>query len=245
MPDIVLTTLNARYSHASFGLRYLMANLGDLREQAVIREFDLQRPLEEVRDEILRESPRIVGIGVYIWNTGKIFALVDLIRRSSPDTVIILGGPEVSFETEQQTICAKADYVLCGEADLLFAQYCRRILDEDLPDLKTVQADPPSLSDLVLPYDLYDEEDVTHRLVYVEASRGCPFHCEYCLSSMDDTVRRFDLDRLFPAFQSLLERGVRQFKFVDRTFNLHIDFCIEILDFFLCGTRPASFCISR
>lgn len=90
----------------------------------------------------------------------------------------------------------------------------------------------PSFDQLALPYDLYTDEDIAHRVIYVEASRGCPFECEFCLSSLDVPVRNVPLDRFLPAMQSLLDRGVRQFKFVDRTFNLNIKFSSAILEFF-------------
>lgn len=85
-----------------------------------------------------------------------------------------------------------------------------------------IDAAPPDLSRLLLPYDLYDEQDLQHRVVYVEASRGCPFGCEFCLSSLDVPLRSVPLDSLLPAMQRLLDRGLRQFKFVDRTFNLNL-----------------------
>src|ERR1051326_9588338 len=117
MPDIVLTTLNARYIHAGFGLRYLMANLGELRPRAKMLEFDInQRPLE-IAEVILKREPKIVGLGVYIWNATQTTQLVADLKRIRPDLIIVLGGPEVSFETEQQEICCLADYTITGEAD--------------------------------------------------------------------------------------------------------------------------------
>ncbi len=125
MPAIVLTTLNARYAHAAFGLRYLMANLGSLREQASLLEFDIsQRPLD-VLEAILAQQPRIVAIGVYIWNVEPATRLVADLKRVRPDILVVLGGPEVSYETDDQEIIRLADYVITGEADLAFAELCR------------------------------------------------------------------------------------------------------------------------
>src|SRR5208282_250738 len=118
MAEIVLTTLNARYAHAAFGLRYLLANLGPLRGRAKILEFDInQRPLDVI-ESILAENPKIVGLGVYIWNAAPATQLVAELKRLRPDICVVLGGPEVSYETDQQEICRLADYVLTGEADL-------------------------------------------------------------------------------------------------------------------------------
>ena len=129
MPDIVLATLNAKYIHASFGLRYLMANLGELRERACLLEFVInQQPLEIV-EALLRQEPRIIGFGVYIWNITQTTEVVAMLKKLRPDITIILGGPEVSYETEQQEIVALADHVITGEADLKFAEVCRQLLD--------------------------------------------------------------------------------------------------------------------
>ena len=124
MPDIVLTTLNARYIHAAFGLRYLMANLRELRALACIKEFDInQRPVD-VAEALLAQSPRIVGLGVYIWNVGPATELVSILKQVRPDLIIVLGGPEVSHEWEQQPIVAMADYLITGEGDLAFRKLC-------------------------------------------------------------------------------------------------------------------------
>ena len=241
MADIVLTTLNARYSHAAFGLRYLMANLGELRGRAVIREFDINQSPLDVLEAILAEQPRIVGLGVYIWNATQSLRLVAEIKRLRPDIIIVLGGPEVSFETDQQEIVQLADHTITGEADLLFAQVCRQVLRGEPPAAKVIAAPLPKLEELELPYGLYDAQDIAHRVVYVEASRGCPFSCEFCLSSLDVPVRNFPLEAFLAAMSRLLDQGLRQFKFVDRTFNLNLKVSRAILEFFMERYRPGLF----
>src|SRR5882672_3676518 len=241
MPDIVLTTLNARYAHAAFGLRYLMANLGALRERAALEEFDInQRPIDML-ESILAQNPKVVGLGVYIWNVEPATKLVADLKRVRPDVVVIVGGPEVSYEMDQQEICRIEDYVITGEADLAFAEVCRGILEGRRPLMKVIAAELPEFDRLVLPYDLYDAKDVAHRVIYVEASRGCPFKCEFCLSSLDVPVRNVPLEPFLAAMASLLERGVRHFKFVDRTFNLNLKIGRRILSFFLERHRPGLF----
>ncbi|HVT90601.1 MAG TPA: DUF4080 domain-containing protein [Tepidisphaeraceae bacterium] len=233
MTQIVLTTLNARFAHASFGLRYLMANLGNLQDQAKILEFDInQRPIDML-DSILALNPKIVGIGVYIWNAEQSEQLVAMLKRVRPDITVILGGPEVSYETNEQPICILADYIITGEADLAFAELCAKLLTGQRPLMKVIPADLPEFSRIQLPYDFYDERDIKQRVIYVEASRGCPFKCEFCLSSLDVPVRNVPLDTFLAAMQKLLDRGLKQFKFVDRTFNLNLNFSRSILQFFL------------
>jgi radical SAM superfamily enzyme YgiQ (UPF0313 family) len=240
MPDIVLATLNAKYIHAAFGLRYLLANLGELRDRAVIAEFDInQRPLEIV-EKLLAHQPRIIGLGVYIWNTVQTTEVVSLLKRIAPQVKIILGGPEVSYEIDQQEIVALADHVITGEADLAFGEACRALLEER-PLPKVIVAELPKLEQLALPYDLYTDADLQHRVIYVEASRGCPFTCEFCLSSLDIPVRAVPLDAFLTALESLLARGATQFKFVDRTFNLHLPTSRAILQFFLDRWRDGLF----
>lgn len=241
MPDIVLSTLNAKYIHAAFGLRYLMANLGELRSRAALFEFDInQRPLD-IAEGLLERNPKIIGLGVYIWNVAETTKVVAALKRVRPDITVILGGPEVSYEVDQQRIVELADYVITGEADLKFAEVCRALLAGEKPAAKIIAADLPQFTQLVLPYDLYDDKDVAHRVIYVEASRGCPFTCEFCLSSLDIPVRQAPLDQLLRHLQRLLDRGVNQFKFVDRTFNLNLNVSKTLLNFFLERLRPELF----
>ena len=241
MPDILLSTLNAKFAHAAFGLRYLLANLGDLRERAAIAEFDIsQRPID-VAEAILARQPRILGLGVYIWNIGPMTELVALLKRAAPRLIIVLGGPEVSHEVDDQPIVRLADFTITGEADLEFASLCRQLLRGQRPLMNVIKAEPPSFDELQLPYDLYDDRDVAHRVIYVEASRGCPFSCEFCLSSLEVPVRNAPIDAFLQAMGRLLDRGVKQFKFVDRTFNLNMNISKAILQFFLDRYRPGLF----
>ena len=241
VPDIVLTTLNAKYIHAAFGLRYLLANLGELQSRACLVEFDInQRPLD-IAEVLLARGPTILGFGIYIWNVAETTVVIAAIKRLRPEITIILGGPEVSYETEGQPIVDLADYVITGEADLEFAAVCRRLLSGERPAQKVIIAPLPELSQLALPYDLYTEDDIAHRVVYIEASRGCPFTCEFCLSSLDIPVRQVPLDRMLAALEELIRRGVRQFKFVDRTFNLNLNVSRALLQFFLERHQPGRF----
>jgi radical SAM superfamily enzyme YgiQ (UPF0313 family) len=241
LPDIILTTLNARYAHAAFGLRYLMANLGPLQTQAQILEFDINQKPTDVVETILAASPRIVGMGVYIWNVNPATQVVAELKRLRPDLMVVLGGPEVSFETDEQEICRIADYVITGEADLAFAELCGELLEGKKPPNRIVPAGLPDFSRLKLPYDFYDDRDLAHRVVYVEASRGCPFSCEFCLSSLDVPVRNVPLADFLAAMGRLLDRGLRRFKFVDRTFNLNLQTSRAILDFFWKRYEPGMF----
>jgi radical SAM superfamily enzyme YgiQ (UPF0313 family) len=245
--DIVLTTLNAKFIHAAFGLRYLLANLGELQPRACLAEFDInQRPLD-IAEILLAQNPKIIGFGIYIWNVGPTTEVIAAIKRVRPEIKIILGGPEVSYETEGQRIVRLADHVITGEADLKFAEVCRQLSERwgETPSSlvlpKIIPAELPDFSQIALPYDLYTDDDLAHRIIYVEASRGCPFTCEFCLSSLDIPVRQAPLEKFLAEMQKLLNRGLKQFKFVDRTFNLNVATSRSILEFFLARYQPGHF----
>ncbi len=235
---IVLATLNAKYIHASLGLRYLLANMDThggvgLRAQTQLREFVIGQPETRMVEELLALQPEVIGFGVYIWNVVETTQLVRLLKTLRPDIKIVLGGPEVSHEVGEQEICRLADHVVTGWGDVSFPKLCRALLDGPQPLMKVIAGEQPALDELALPYQYYTAEDLAQRLLYVEASRGCPFKCEFCLSSLDKTAWAFDLDIFMAEMEALYRRGARNFKFVDRTFNLKIDNSVRILQFFL------------
>lgn len=230
---IVLATLNARYFHTSFGLRYLYANLKELQSCCEIKEFIIQTRAIDIVEQILASKPDIVGFGVYIWNIVETTNVVNLLKVIAPEVTVVLGGPEVSYETEQQAIVDCADYVLTGPADISFYQLCKDIINKTPPDKKVLNSKPVALEELALPYKYYTDEDLSNRLLYVEASRGCPFKCEFCLSSLDKASTPFELELFLEQMEILYQRGARNFKFIDRTFNLNIKTTMQIMQFFL------------
>jgi radical SAM superfamily enzyme YgiQ (UPF0313 family) len=235
---IVLATLNAKYIHASLGLRYLLANMDrhggtGLRAQTQLREFVIGQPATRMVEELLALQPEVIGLGVYIWNVVETTQLVRLLKTLRPDIRIVLGGPEVSHEVGEQEICRLADHVITGWGDVSFPRLCRALLDGPQPLMKVIAGEQPPLDEIALPYQDYTAEDLAQRLLYVEASRGCPFKCEFCLSSLDKTAWAFELDGFMAEMEALYRRGARNFKFVDRTFNLKIDNSVRILQFFL------------
>ncbi len=252
--SILIAAINARHSHASLGARYLLANMGDLRPQTELLEFTIQQSAAEIADAIASRHPHILGLGVYIWNASRVAELLPLLRHSLPHLKIILGGPEIAESPSSperghpgRSECgqdarapvpsplASADFTIPGEGDLAFPSLCRDLLSSPhlRPSASICGHPPPDLSSIQLPYDEYTDTDLAHRLLYVESSRGCAMRCDYCVSANDPAVRFFPLPPLLAAFDRLLARGARQFKFCDRSFNLDIPRAIEILTFFL------------
>lgn len=235
--DIVLAAVNARYSHASLGMRFLLANVDDaLRARTALLEFSINDPVETIAEKIAATPPRLVGLGVYIWNRVLMEALVPLLRQKLPSAVIVLGGPEIAHDTAS-ALAQAADGVVRGEGESIWPVICRDVLaGRPLPPLPALQA--PSLDALQLPDALYSETDLRHRNVYIEASRGCPLACAFCLSSVEPGVRHFPEAAVQASLQRLLDRGALQFRFVDRSFNLGGGRALRLLAFFLARLRP-------
>jgi len=234
---IILTTLNSRFTHSAIGLRYLYANMQELQNQTQILEFSINDAIQTIAEDILIHQPNILGIGVYIWNVSEVAELIHIIKKVSPQTTIILGGPEVTY-TPFRVNLDLADYIIKGEGDRAFYELCSNIVKNTAPKEKIIPISLPKLKELKLPYEYYTDDDIKNRYIYVEVSRGCPFECEFCLSSMDEKVRAFNLDDVLEEFEKLWVRGARNFKFVDRTFNLNMRTANRILDFFLSKKEP-------
>lgn len=230
---IILSTINARYAHTALGLRYLYANLGEYQQDALICEFTLEQRPADIVEKLLLQNPAVISFGIYIWNVHHAEAVVQMIKAVRPDIVLILGGPEVSYEQHLSPIVAFADYVICGWGEASFPQLLQDLEQGRKPLNKIIQGVQLPLNQLRFPYDYYTDIDLAQRVLYIEASRGCPFKCEFCLSSLDKTAWAFELDAFLDELEKLFKRGARTFKFVDRTFNLKIVNSVRILQFFL------------
>jgi radical SAM superfamily enzyme YgiQ (UPF0313 family) len=267
MAVIVLAAINAKWIHPSLALRLLKANLGPLEARCQILEFALRQPLAEKTGPILTARPFILGLSVSIWNHQATLELLQALEDvwaegGRPGTfketpgfrpIVVLGGPEVSHLPPECELFQYADWVVRGEGEAVFRELCEKLLVgiTALPETiaanlasggvraRIITAKPADLSVIEPAYRLYTDEDLGKKLVYVESSRGCPFGCEFCLSSLDKTVREFPLNRFLEEMDSLIRRGARTFKFLDRTFNLDIERAGAILEFFLLRLRPA------
>jgi len=240
LKDIVLVTINAKWIHPSLALRLLKANLGALEEDCEILEFALRQPLAEKLEPFAAACaegapPKILGISVSIWNhlaTIELLKELEKIRAefAYAKPVIVLGGPEVSHLPHDAEILKYADHVICGEGEIAFRELCEKILG------KEVLAKTPKRQEekkIKTAYHLYTDEDVRKKLIYVESSRGCPFKCDFCLSALENTIYEFPLEQFLAEMEILINRGVKTFKFLDRSFNINIPRALQIIEFFL------------
>jgi len=246
---ILLATINAKWIHPSLALRLLKANLGPLEDHCTIIEFALRQPLREKIDPILTARPRILGLSVSIWNhTATLELLRELCKEwekqpNYPRPVVVLGGPEVSYLSPEAGIFCYADYCICGEGEIAFRELCQKIFSQEA--FVNHEFQQVNVIDIKSAYHLYTDEDVRKKLIYVEASRGCPFGCEFCLSAKSPQVQEFPLEPFLAAMDDLIKRGVKTLKFLDRTFNLNIERAQRIMEFFLdkMAARPEPFVV--
>lgn len=240
---ILLVALNAKYVHTNLALRYLREEVVADYPDVLLREFSINDQLDRIAGEIYEAKADVIGFSCYIWNSKEIVALVRRLHPVCPKTRFVIGGPEVSFEAEEFLLeHPEVDVLVIGEGERTFLDLLRTwqngggLLQVEgiawQEDGKIVVNPPrrsaPNLNSLPLPYR--ENEDFTGRLVYVETTRGCPFNCQYCLSSTFQGVRFIEPERFRQMLRLLLENGARTIKFVDRTFNAHKRHAFKILD---------------
>lgn len=235
MKKVILAALNAKYIHSNLALRYLSRFQNNNQKHHVeTMEFTINQRLDFIAEELFRKQPDVVLFSCYIWNVEMLRQLCPILKKIMPDCVIGFGGPEVSYESETFLRENPAvDFVMRGEGELVFTKYLEH-LDAGNPAtlgeiesltyrqgdeiFSTPQMHPMDLALLPFPYE-DDFSDVQNQIIYYESSRGCPYHCGYCLSSVENGVRLVPLDKVLPDLQKFLDKNVPQVKFIDRTFN--------------------------
>ena len=229
--EILLIAVNAGYAHTSMSLRCLMANLGELEARAAIAEFDSQLEPMQIAEAVIAAEPKIAAFSVYIWNVALIADVLRILRAARPGIVLVAGGPQIVPDDDPAGILPLVDVAVCGEGEGVVRDVFATLLAGGAV-ASPVVAPPPDLAQVALPHRLYSDDDIAHRVVYAEATRGCPFRCEYCTSAGSGGVRAFPREALLEAFGMLLDRGVRKFKFLDRSFNFGGEASLAVLDFF-------------
>lgn len=250
---VILTTLNAKYIHTSLALRWLYVANKDLFDIS-FKEYVIKEDICTIAADLLSEAPDVIGISVYIWNVEKTKSLVELLKKRDPHITIILGGPEVTYEPEFFLTNWSVDYIIGGEGEFVLGELLSTLEAGDPVEITgvstgntisrtIVKADLEKLATLPSPYQLEeDREGLKNRLVYFETSRGCPYQCQYCLSSLEKGVRYFPQQYIVDNLSYFINSNAKQIKFLDRTFNLNKQHTQFVFDFLIEYHRPELSC---
>ena len=227
MKKILLIAINARYSHPNLALRYLRSSVKDLPYTCIIQECTTKLGPEAITASIVRQKPDAMAFSVYIWNVELIKAILPVIKKDMPDALVIMGGPEVSYNAHDWLRQYSAiDYIIVGSGEAGF----RRLLEEnmDLPE-PVIDIRNPPFREISFPYCDTDFQDLKNRYLYYESSRGCPYQCTYCLSSrMDQKLEYRDPGMVMEELDYLMSNNPDYIKFIDRTFNARPDISRQI-----------------
>ena len=246
----LIVALNSKYIHSSLAPWYLKAACDGARGEIKVAEFTINENIEAVLSAIYFEKPDVAAFSCYIWNIGHVLRLAENLKKILPEVIILCGGPEVSYDpAELLAAYNSVDYVISGEGETVFCRLLESIdskTPDKLPKMRGVSyrdgsgavksslpAEPPDLGGLPSPYTPEMLAAVKGKIAYFESSRGCPFSCAYCLSSVTGGVRYFPIERVKNDLVRLANAGVRQVKFVDRTFNCHPGRAKEIFRFII------------
>ena len=243
----LLTAVNAKYIHtnpALYSLRAYAAKYGQgLGEHIRLAEYTINQRPNEILSGIYKQNPDVIAFSCYIWNITEVLSLVRELHKILPHVPIWLGGPEVSYRAEEVLESyPELTGVMVGEGEETFLELLRHYAGaktkEAMKEIRgivfrmgetVITTGERELTDLSrLPFLYEDLSQFEHRIIYYESSRGCPFRCSYCLSSIDKTVRLRDLETVKKELQFFLDRNVPQVKFIDRTFNCNHDHAMEI-----------------
>ncbi|MCT4544909.1 MAG: B12-binding domain-containing radical SAM protein [Vallitalea sp.] len=231
--NVLLVGINAKFIHSNLAIRYLYKYCSKYQDNMSIVEYTINNQYDFILQEIYKKKPDILTISCYIWNIELVKELIKDYKKISPNTKIILGGPEVSYDSEElMKQYSQIDAIIVGEGEQTFNELLEHYIDnkKELSQIngiiyskndciyKNINRAPLSMDDI--PF-VYDEgfEGFKNKIIYYESSRGCPFNCQYCLSSIEKGVRHRSLSLVLKELQCFLDAKVVQVKFVDRTFN--------------------------
>jgi anaerobic magnesium-protoporphyrin IX monomethyl ester cyclase len=252
---VLITTLNAKYIHTSLALRYLKAFCQEDFEVDLV-EYTIKDPAMNVVSDLFQRKPDVIGFSCYIWNIEETIQIISMLKKVMPEVKIVLGGPEVSYDVEYwMNRLTDVDFIVVGEGEETFHHLLTEMKGEQKyhfvygiayrkEDEVIVNPPRPKLDLNRIPSPFYFEEDIPHlgnRVTYFETSRGCPFSCQFCLSSIEVGVRYFDIERTKRDLLHLIESGAKLIKFVDRTFNIKREYAMEIFQFLIENHRGCVF----
>ncbi|WP_342581718.1 B12-binding domain-containing radical SAM protein [Ureibacillus sp. FSL W7-1570] len=246
--NILLTTLNAKYIHTNLAIRYLKAYARPEFDPEIV-EFTIKEPALNIVTELYQRKPDLVGFSCYIWNIEETIKVIQMLRAVSPKTKIVLGGPEVSYDLHYwlRRLDGLVDFIIMGEGEYSFKQLLRYVHEEipleEVPGIAylkdgkmNIHPQPPKVDLREMPSPFRFEEDrdsISKRIQYIETSRGCPFSCQFCLSSIEVGVRYFDREKIKEDIRYLMANGAKTIKFVDRTFNISRRYAMDMFQFLI------------
>jgi len=248
---VLLVGINSKFVHSNLALRYLKAYTEDLDYECILKEYSINDRLEKILEGIMKANANVVAFSCYIWNIDMIKALAKLIKLINDNIEIIYGGPEVTHNGKEYLKKQVGEYLIEGEGEDTFRKLIENkiMLNEqtiesiDLSKIKGLfykqdgnifyggKKDNINFNSVVFPYK--EEDELENKIIYYEASRGCPYGCKYCLSSVDRNVRVRGIEKVKEELKFLIEKKVSLIKFVDRTFNCNEQFAIDIWDFII------------
>ena len=252
---LVLSTMTAKFSHSSLALKYLEKSCRREGLQPVVKEYTINTGVMSILADLFGVQPDILGLACHIWNMEATLALVGLIKKVLPNTIVVLGGPEVTYDAGRiMDEYEEVDFIILGEGEEAFPSLIKALQSglpvDTLPGIAWrcgneiyvgTAAVVNRLDTLPFPYEDSDMLEVKDKIIYYESSRGCPFSCQYCLSSATRGVRFLSLERVFSDMDFFLKHGVRQVKFVDRTFNAKREHYVPILQYLAAASGNTNF----
>jgi anaerobic magnesium-protoporphyrin IX monomethyl ester cyclase len=252
--NVICSTLNAKFIHTNLAIRYLKAYAEpDFNIQ--IKEYTIKDPVLNIVTDLYQQKPEVIGFSCYIWNIEETIKVMNLLKKVDPSLIIVLGGPEVTYDTrEWMEKIPEVDFIVMGEGEQTFKQLLAEIQKNHnynkVPGIAfrdnqqiviTPQINKLDLKELPSPYRFPEDIDnLGKRVTYIETSRGCPFSCQFCLSSIEVGVRYFDREKIKDDIRYLMENGAKTIKFVDRTFNISRSYAMEMFRFLIDEHLPGT-----
>ncbi|MGG1678946.1 B12-binding domain-containing radical SAM protein [Neobacillus sp. NRS-1170] len=251
---VICSTLNAKYIHTNLAIRYLKAYASP-EYHIQIKEYTIKDPIMNIVSDLYQQKPSVIGFSCYIWNIEETLKVVNMLKKIDPSITIVLGGPEVTYDTiHWMENYPEIDFIVIGEGEQTFKQLLTELeTTQNLLNVHgvayrengqvkcTPQRNKLDLKELPSPYRF--PEDIPHlgkRVSYIETSRGCPFSCQFCLSSIEVGVRYFDREKIKDDIRFLMTNGAKTIKFVDRTFNISRSYAMEMFRFLIDEHLPGT-----